>query len=97
MEYTEALLRLEAYNLQTVYVRNNIALQAMINRQADATDKDGRFIVQKTEELYDAQAEIDKITGKQQRKVENLQSRYDRMLRAKATAKRELEKKKGAK
>lgn len=94
MEYTEALLRLEAYQLANVYKRSNIALQAFIDRQVNATDDKGKFVVKKIEEVYDAQAEIDIITGKQARKVNELQDRLNRYERAKKTAQKELKGKK---
>lgn len=98
MEYTEATLRLEAYQLANVYKRSNIALQAFINRQVNATNDKGEFVVKKIEDVYDAQAEIDIITGKQARKANELQERLNRYERAKKAAQKELKgKKKGGK
>lgn len=98
MEYTEAVLRLEAYQLANVYKRSNIALQAFINRQVNATNDKGEFVVKKIEDVYDAQAEIDIITGKQARKANELQDRLNRYERAKKIAQKELKgKKKGGK
>lgn len=97
MEYTEALLRLEAYQLANVYKRSNIALQAFIDRQVNATDDKGKFVVDKIEEVYDAQAEIDVITGKQARKANELQDRLNRYERAKQIAQEELKRRKGGK
>lgn len=94
MEYTEAMLRLEAYQLANVYKRSNIALQAFINRQVNATNDKGEFVVKKLEDVYNAQAEIDIITGKQARKANELQDRLNRYERAKKMAREQLKERK---
>ena len=95
MEYTEALLRLEAYALNRVYIRQDMAIQSFFDRQANAVDDNGRFVVKDIKEMYNAQDAIDKITGKQQRKESELQERYKRYQRAKKIAQEEMRKERG--
>lgn len=95
MEYTEALLRLEAYALNHVYIRQDMAIQSFFDRQANAVDDRGRFVVKEISDMYNAQKEIDIITGKSKRENNELHKRYERYQRAKKIAQKETRKERG--
>lgn len=94
MSYEELVLRLQASQLSSVYEKIILYQGYFVERVANATDENGKFIYKDLTEIWDYEQELSNANGEQKQKANHLRELADRAKWANKVAKKKIEERK---